>query len=536
MKLTKSLSIYKTIYKVALPVVGYRTISIIIRWFGVRSCKMPANIKLLSLATFLAFMIVAPDLSAWGPISHIALTYEAGTQKGFPVSNDLLGAYLAGSTEPDIGLDDGQSEDYGVYHSEDFAKAMESVASTKKSPARELLMARAAGIRSHLAGDSSAHGSNGYSDNKKMFDSLNTGLPIHTTNELCADIVMYDRNKAGLKNQSLNFMDVDTLIAVRDAYSRMTGKPLSSDREKLKKELLNHRTLVLTELSLANHLSNSDQAKLKEMREVYADLDTGVADGKGATMAISRIAEKAKPCEDLSNFRTTDRGAKIRDFLNNSLLAKSFQALERGVLKLTRSAAVRGTALDFASSKVSTTRNKAFVNFGINLLNRNLTFKQAAVMAGKAVSGYPADPAQKMAYLEIEAESLKAQRDKAMHDFNARPWWKFWLYFTQSDRKNYENLAAAYKQKMHEIDLLKATAEKDTPAASQGQIAGSATNGAVASTVSTTDLNALQTAVDKAYQKYVEATEAQDTLKASAAAEELEKARTALNNAKASAD
>ena len=495
---------------------------------------MPANIKRWSLVTCLAFMMVAPDLSAWGPISHIALTWEAGTQKGFPVSDDLLGAYLAGSTEPDIGLDDGQSEDYGVYHSEAFAKAMESVARTQKSPGRELLMARAAGIRSHLAGDSAAHGSNGYSDSKKMFDGLNTGLPTHTTNELCADIVMFDRNKAGLKKQSLNFMDVDTLIAVRDEYSRMTGTPLSSDREKLKKELLNHRTLVLTELSLANHLSNSDPAKLKEIREVYSDLDAGAADGKGATLAISRIAEQAKPFENLSNFKTTDRGAKIRDFLDNSLLAKSFQALEMGVLKLTRSAAVRSTALDFASGKVSTARNKAFVNFGINLLNRNLSFKQAVVMAGKAVSGYPADPAQKMAYLEIEAEALKLQRDKAMQDFNSRPWWKFWLYFTQSDRQKYENLAAAYKQKLHEIEELKATTANETTTASQSQIAGSAPQGAAAATNSTADLNALQTAVDKAYQKYIEATEAQDALKAGAAAEELEKARTVLNFARPS--
>lgn len=493
---------------------------------------MPKAVKLMVLVILSVFSPVSSVLFAWGPVSHIALTYESGVKSGFPVSSDLLGAYLAGSTEPDIGLDDGKSEDYGVYHSEEFARAMESVAETKKSPDRELLLARATGIRSHLAGDSSAHGTNGYADNKKMFAGLPTGLPVHTTNELCADLIMYDRNKASLKNQSLNFMDVDTLIEVRTAYSKATGKELANDREKLKKEVFNHRTLVLTELSLANHLATSDPDKLTQMRAEYSDLDAGTAAGKGADLAKTRISEQAKTSEDLTRFKTINKGARIKDFLDNSLLAKSFQTLERGVLKLTRSTLIRDKALDLAEDKVSTERNKAFVNFGINLLNKNLTFKQAVVLAGKNVSGYPGNADQKLAYLEIEAEALKAQRDKALEAYNNRPWWKFWLIFTQSDKKKYQELEAEYQKKLLEISSLRASISAANPNAAQEFSAAEDFADFASSPVcssASADLNKLQAAVDAAYKKYIEAAAGQNAEKTRAAAAELAEAKAALN-------
>ncbi len=488
-----------------------------------------------ALLVVLMAAVMAP-VQAWGPVSHIALTYEAGAKGGFPVSSDLLGAYLAGSTEPDVGLDDGKSEDYGVYHSEDFAKAMEAVAQRKKSPDREILLARAAGMRSHMAGDSAAHGKTGYAEAKIMFPDVQTGLPKHTTNELIVDMIMYDRNKEALKKQSLNFIDVDTMIEVRKEYSRMTGKELKNDRDALKKELLNHRALVLTELSLAHHLSTSDPAKLSQMKSEYSDLNAGTTDGNGADKAIARIAEQAKASEDLSSFKTTSTGFKIKDYLDNSLLAKSMQALERGALKLTKSAAIRDSLQNFAVNKVEADRNKAFVNFGVNLLNKNLTFKQAVVLAGKATSGYPADPAQKLAYLEIEAEALKAQRDKALADYNNRPWWKFWLVFTQSDKKKYGQLEAQYQAKLREIEAARsqiAAGESIAPASDAAYAAAisECADQAALCDSAAAGLADLQAAVDAAYQKYAVAAETQDQAKIKAAELELNQARENLKAA-----
>lgn len=478
----------------------------------------------------------ATPAMAWGPVSHISLTYEAGAKSGFPVSDDLLGAYLAGSTEPDTGLDDGYSEDYGVYHSEDFAKAMEAVAQREKSPDREILLARAAGMRSHIAGDSAAHGKTGYSEAKIMFPDIQTGMPKHTTNELVVDMIMYNRNKEALKKQSLNFIDVDTMIKVREEYSRMTGKKLTNDRDSLKKELLNHRALVLTELSLAHHLSTSDPAKLSQMQEEYADLNAGTTDGNGAEKAVTRIAEQAKTSENLSNFKTTSKGFKIKDYLNNSLLAKSMQALERGALKLTKSAALRDSFQSFANGKVEAGRNKAFVNFGVNLLNKDLSFKQAIVLAGKATSGYPEDQAQKLAYLEIETEALKAQRDKAQADYQNRPWWKFWLYFTNSDKEKYEKLDTQYQAKVREIDATRVqiTASADVAPVTDAAYAAAineCTEQAARCDNAAAGLADLQTAVDAAYKKYVAAAETQDQAAARAAEQELNQARENLKAA-----
>lgn len=494
-----------------------------------RHATLVLLVVLLSAAT--------TPVMAWGPVSHISLTYEAGVKNGFPVSDDLRGAYLAGSTEPDIGLDDGKSEDYGVYHSEDYAKAMEAVAQRKKSPDREILLARAAGMRSHMAGDSAAHGKTGYAEAKVMFPDIQTGLPRHTTNELIVDMIMYDRNKTTLKKQSLNFIEVDTLIEIRKEYSRMTGKELKNDREALKKELLNHRAMVLTELSLAHHLSTSDPAKLSQMKEEYSDLFVGSSDGNGANKAIARISEQAKTSEDLSSFKTTGKGFKIKDYLNNSLLAKSMQALERGALKLTKSAALRDSFQSFAVGKVEAARNKAFVNFGVNLLNKDLSFKQAVVLAGKATSGYPEDQAQKLAYLEIEAEALKAQCDKAKAEYQSRPWWKFWLYFTNSDKEKYEKLEAQYQAKLREIEAARAqvAANANVTPVSDADFAA-----ALSECAEKADLNDisgisgladLQAAVDAANKNYVAAAETQNQTTIKAAEEKLSQARENLKAA-----
>ncbi len=478
----------------------------------------------------------ATPAMAWGPVSHISLSYEAGVKNGFPVSDDLLGAYLACSSEPDVGLDDGKSEDYGVYHSEDFAKAMEAVAQRRKSPDREILRARAAGMRSHMAGDSAAHGITGYAEAKIMFPDIQTGLPKHTTNELIVDMIMYNRNKEALKKQSLNFIDVDTLIEIRKEYSRMTGKELKNDRDALKKEVLNHRAMVLTELSLAHHLSTSHQAKISQMKEEYSDLNVGTTNGNGADLAIARISEQAKTSEDLSNFKTDNNGFKIKDYLNNSLLAKSMQALERGALKLTKSAAIRDSLQSFAVGKVEAGRNKAFVNFGVNLLNKDLSFKQAVVLAGKATSGYPEDQAQKIAYLEIEAEALKAQRDKAQAEYYNRPWWKFWLYFTNSDKKKYEQLEAQYQAKLREIDTARTQIVASTNVAplSDADYAAAISECAEQATLcdsAAAGLADLQTAVDAAYKKYVAAAETQDQAVIKVAEQELTQARENLKAA-----
>ncbi|MEW6710287.1 MAG: zinc dependent phospholipase C family protein [Candidatus Riflebacteria bacterium] len=488
-----------------------------------------SSVSVLILIFALAF---SHSASAWGPVSHIALTFESGQKNGFPVSEDLVGAYLAGSTEPDIGLDDGKSEDYGTYHSEDFAKAMEAVALRKKSPEKEILLARAAGMRSHHAGDSAAHGNDGYANAKKMFNDLDSGLPGHTTNELCVDLLMYHRNRDSLKKQSLNFIDVDTLIEVRKEFSKMTGTPLENDREKLKKEILNHRAMVLTELSLAHHLSTTDPAKLDGIKEAYSDLDEGVMNGKGATLAISRIGEQAKPCQDLSNFKTSDKGFTIKEFLNNSLMAKSFQALERGALKFMKSSVIRDNFSEFAAGKVGeNARNKAFVNFGVNLLNKNLTFKQAAILAGKATSGYPENPQQKLAYLEIEAETLKIERDRALQAFNQRPWYKFWLYFTNSDKKKYLAAEASYQEKLRQIEQQKSqmAAVADIPV-EESEFDQALVESAVVvnQTQSGSDLAELQARFDEAYHRYVTAAASGNSEALKQAVAEMSQAKDAL--------
>lgn len=483
-------------------------------------------------AAFAAIVSVSimPSI-AWGPLSHMAVSIEAGAKGDYPVSADLLGAYLAGTTEPDIGLGDGVSEDYGVYHSDEFAQAMERVADTLKSPQREILRARALGMRSHIAADAQAHGQTGYSNAKPMFESMDYGLPRHTTNELCTDLLSYRDNRAAFRKAKLDFIDPETLALVRDEYARTTGKELKADPAALKKEVLTHKAMVLTEVALAEHMAAKNPEKLDQMAVPYSDLRQGYKGGGGFDSAVASVQEKIRGLDELTTYKNRNIGAKLRELAVETLPGKGMQSLEKGVLTLMGHRAIRDRAVSFADPKVAgSDRNRAFLHLGSNLLDPNLTFEQAVFKSGSAAFGEPDSPEAKLAYLRMEASIIRDSADRAREKYEGRPFWKVWLYFTNSDRRKWEALEAEHAAKLSEIAALEATIAGSAILADEPGVrlpGDSAPAGAEeAQAHSNTSLAFLKTQVDAASQRLSEALQ-------SGSAQTADNARRALESAKA---
>jgi len=470
--------------------------------------------KNASLWVMLSLLLTsAPHFSsclAWGPLTHMAVTYETGSQNGFPVSEDLLGAYLAGTTEPDIGLGDGKSEFYGMYHSEDFAKAMENVAQTKDSPEKELLRARALGIRAHLAGDSAAHGSTGYSNAKPMFENADYGLPAHVSNELCVDMVMYAKNRDTMKKLKLNFLDLDTLIEVRNEWGNITGKAVENDRDTLQKDLLSHKATVVSEFSLAEYMAEQQSEKIEQMAANYSDMEEGYKGGGGLKQSRQNIRDRIKADDTLKAYKIKDIKFKLKELVVNTIPTSGVKGLEGALIKILKARVVRDKAMNLANQKISNARNKALANFAVNLMNSDLSFEESAYRAGLDAFGTPENNEDKLLFLRMEAQILKKQADRAKEKFENRPWYKFWLRFTRSDEKEYLKLQAEYEAKMGEIAALEAEmqgASTALAAASSADPAGETQGETTESSQisSTPSLASLKTAVDSAFQRYSEA-------------------------------
>lgn len=486
-----------------------------------------------AVAGALVIAVSAQSSLAWGPLSHMAVSIEAGKGTGYPVSDDLLGAYLAGATEPDIGLDDGVSEDYGVYHSVEFAYAMDRVADTLKSPQREILKARSLGMRSHIAADGEAHGDTGYANAKVMYESIDYGLPRHATNELCADLLMYRDNRDSFRKAKLDFIDPETLALVRAEYAKTTGKELKSDPAALKKEVMIHKAMVLTEVSLAEHMATKNPEKLDQMAVPYADVRQGYKGGGGFDSAVASVGEKIRGDEELTQYKNRNIGAKLRELAVETLPGKGLQALEKGVLILMGRRSIRDRAVAFADSKVSgNDRNRAFLHFGSNLLDPNLTFEQAVFKSGSAAFGDPDSPEAKLAFLRMEASIIRDSANKAKEKYENRPFWKVWLYLTNSDRKKWEALEAEHAEKLAEIAALEATLAGNAVAGvDAANPAGSGNSEEATGSSPVQSLAVIKAQVDSASQSFNEALQSGSAQAAEEARKVLEGARKKLAEA-----
>jgi len=463
---------------------------------------------------FAALFSFSSTAYAWGSLTHMSLILEAGRKEKLPVAPEYMGAFLAGSTEPDIGAMSSGAQsvnsDYFVYHDAVFVEAMKKVAETKKSPEREMLLARAMGYAAHLKGDSIAHAGEGYSNAKEVYTSVKKyDKANHLTTELMVDTLTYAKNKKEFDKYNANYIDVDTLIEVRNEYAKMKGITLESDKSKLKADILKHRATVITDQAVADKIINGRPDILKQMDELCKDRFEGVNGNGGVDKSVDLIAAAFKNGDIMkvenqkSDASLLQRAGVAASKLVQTAANEGAELTEKGLMNFARIDFIRKNAEKLASSKLK--GNEGLIGrFIINLVgDKKMSLDEILYRAELPIADM-SDASVKLKMAKKEVEILKNNAAAAYDEYKNRPWWKFWLYLTNSDKKNYEKLNAELAAKTAELDKL----EKAAAAAKSGTAnASSAADSAKAGTeeAKSPELNAAYTEMRAAYQNYLAA-------------------------------
>ncbi|MEZ7891858.1 MAG: zinc dependent phospholipase C family protein [Candidatus Wallbacteria bacterium] len=403
---------------------------------------------------------------AWGSLTHMGLILEAGQKTGLPVAKEYMGAFLAGATEPDIGvMSSGAASvnsNYFVYHDALFVEAMKNVAMTKKTPEKEILLARAMGYAAHLKGDSVAHAVEGYSNAKQVYTSIKKyDKANHLTTEFAVDTLTYAKNKKEFDKYKVNFIDVDTLIAVRNEYAKIKGITLESDRDKLKVDILKHRATVITDQAVAENIMSKNPGMLKEMDEFFKDRFAGLDASGGIDKSVDLLADAFKNGDIMKVEKQKDsrnilaRAGSMASKVINTAANEGVELTEKALMNFARIGFIKEKASTIANSKLK--GNESLIgNFLINAVSdKKISFKEVLYNAEIHTADL-ADPEIKLKMAKAELDILKKKSDAAYKEYNERPWYKFWLYFTKSDKNKYENLKVLYDAKKSEIEKLEA--------------------------------------------------------------------------------
>jgi len=408
---------------------------------------------IFAIAIFIFFGCSNHQAYAWGPLTHASLAFDALENSGSSLSDDLMGAYLAGTLEPDVSVELGGnlSEHANVYQDPDFIKAMINVAQTKKSPEKELLMARAQGYSVHLLTDSVAHEANskstdkrGYPNSKKVFD--NSGS--HGAVELCVDLIKYRKEnyQAKIDGIKLNYIDTDTLIEVRNEFAKIKNITLESDSEKINKQMLKLHATVELEKVISRSLSNE---RLNQMDVYFNDRSDGVSNNNLALAQSKKLAIENfdNPYSyftgyDKTQLKYADINSK-QDDIFNSIYCAALSAGIKGISKLAGFFLENDLISSSSQSLINkyalkeNNETKMLGNFIENLASdRCLSFEECVYMAEKEC--------QKPSNAEKEKLYLKQRVEAAKLKYQNRPWWRIDYLLTNSDYNEYKKLEAEY--------------------------------------------------------------------------------------------
>ena len=256
----------------------------------------------INVTIFTIFILcVSGNASAWGPLTHMSLAIDAIDKSDYKLNDELMGAYLAGAVEADLGCSVGGDSDESdnMYHDPAFVEAMIHVANKKKSPEKDFMLARALGYFSHLSADEIAHNGRGYPNAKKIFDKKDA--PDHGAVEVCVDVLRYKKEgyDAKIGKYTVNYMDLSTLIELRNEFARIKGIEIKNDAVKLQKSITQLQAFINTEQNSISQ--NISKEKIDEMDEYFSDRYSGCNGVNGLNLSLQKINENFKNPLALSN-------------------------------------------------------------------------------------------------------------------------------------------------------------------------------------------------------------------------------------------
>lgn len=444
------------------------------------------NLKLiLVVSCFQLFQVLSAQ--AWGPITHIGIALEKENGATNAIPKEYLADFLAGCTEPDIGagngsIDKGVSEAYEIYHDPLFVEAMLTVAKSKTGSERQALLARARGFQVHQMADFVAHTATGYPNSKQFYHGIRVQdeyMPNHIANELSLDVLAYNQSQKAMSGLKLNFVDAETLVEIRNEYAKTKGIDLKSDQGALNKDILTLKGTVTTEFKIAESLRKNNPKRISEMNTFFSDRFTGV-NGKGGLNDALKAVKNSTYASVYSQAPKNEKAGGLFNLVSGvvgSGVDIAMMSAEDIAVRLVSQNAVSGAIKSTVNSRVQSKNTKLIANLVFNLLVKNdASFREVIYTTEQTVQGPSDKNAQRLEELQQESEFLQEKVDKAKAEYDNRPWWKFWLIFTNSDKKKYEALKIQYDAIQTEIVTLSDKVSTPTGAASSGQNASSSTS------------------------------------------------------------
>ncbi len=399
------------------------------------------------IISLLIVLMFGGPVFAWGPLTHMSLALEAYQTSGLNYDEKQMAAFLAGTVEPDIGVEPGGDmyEHSMIYQDPDFIKAMVNVAERKKSPEKEIMLARARGYAMHILTDSVAHKADsaeltgiGYPNSKKVFENGSS----HGVVELCVDFLTYRQKKYSVPIDSvkLDFMSAETIVEIRNEFAAIKNIELNSDPGVIKKQALKLQATVELEKVLTRSLSDE---RISQMNTFFNDRYSGVANNQLALETSKNLAiEKINnPYEMFTNnsLTTVDNnhlyGGSLFTAAYNTCIGKISDVLSfvSGIDPLVNK--FQQIANSFLFKKNDET--KKIATFIKNILaDQCVSFEECIYLAEKECGGHTD--------FEKEKKILSDKLEAAKLEYQNRPWWRIDYLITNADYKKYIKLENEY--------------------------------------------------------------------------------------------
>jgi len=237
---------------------------------------MRRRASIIKSFAILVLGLIAVPLSAWGPMTHLAVNARAYSQAAFDsrhllaVPEGLKSLFIGGGPAPDIKFNAGDEFPREFHFDPEMILRMVELA---KSDSRYGLsdVAMALGWAGHLFAEvPSAHTAEGYPCTKLTVPLPNAGYINHQLCELCTDILTYRELKDLLRKQALN-LPVRLLAASMKAEHERDSQVSMLTAERIKTAGNAFLPTVVGVRTIADYLIAERPELVDEMDAFYAD-------------------------------------------------------------------------------------------------------------------------------------------------------------------------------------------------------------------------------------------------------------------------
>ncbi len=273
----------------------------------------------------LVVALLAAPLSAWGPMTHLAVNTRAWSAAALDsrllraVPDSMKAAFIGGGPAPDIKFNAGDGFPREFHFDPETILRMVDLA---KSDSRYGLedVAMALGWAGHLFAEvPSAHTSEGYPSTKVTVPLSNAAYINHQLCELCTDILVYRDMKESLRKATVSF-PVRLLEASMKAEHERDPKIATMSAESLRTAGNAFLPTVIGVRTIADYLLEERPELLDEMDAFYGErqelIDRSVTD-VAAMLREHGLLETAK-----TSVESADRTYRVRVPLQGTLKDK----------------------------------------------------------------------------------------------------------------------------------------------------------------------------------------------------------------------